>query len=174
MVETKSPADAAQYNDSTLKALSRAIAFSQGEFSLVIVRCNYQGLQQQMLQRLKALCQPQYPITEFIIPPSATTLYTTIQNYEHRELGRGQDKGIDRSGNRQSSTPIDPSLPHPPISSPPHSALLIVGLESVVSLEELLTSTNQVRDEFRKRLTFPLILWVNDQVLQKLMRLAPD
>ncbi|WP_293083118.1 hypothetical protein [Moorena sp. SIO4A1] len=174
MVETKSPADAAQYNDSTLKALSRAIAFSQGEFSLVIVRCNYQGLQQQMLQRLKALCQPQYQITEFIIPPSATTLYTTIQNYEHRELGRGQDKGIDRCGNRQSSTPIDSSSPDPPTSSPPHSALLIVGLESVVALEELLTSTNQVRDEFRKRLTFPLILWVNDQVLQKLMRLAPD
>ena len=174
MVETKSPADAAQYNDSTLKALSRAIAFSQGEFSLVIVRCNYQGLQQQMLQRLKALCQPQYPITEFIIPPSATTLYTTIQNYEHRELGRGQDKGIDRCENRQSSSPIDPSSPEPLTSSPPHSALLIVGLESVVAIEELLTSTNQVRDEFRKRLTFPLILWVNDQVLQKLMRLAPD
>ncbi|WP_293038808.1 hypothetical protein [Moorena sp. SIO1F2] len=174
MVETKSPADAAQYNDSTLKALSRAIAFSQGEFSLVIVRCNYQGLQQQMLQRLKALCQHQYPITEFIIPPSATTLYTTIQNYEHRELGRGQDRGIDRCGDRQSSSPIDPSSPDPLTSSPPHAALLIVGLESVVALEELLTSTNQVRDEFRKRLTFPLILWVNDQVLQKLMRLAPD
>ncbi|WP_293061991.1 MULTISPECIES: hypothetical protein [unclassified Moorena] len=168
MVETKSPADAAQYNDSTLKALSRAIAFSQGEFSLVIVRCNYQGLQQQMLQRLKALSQPQYPITEFIIPPSATTLYTTIQNYEHRELGRGQDRGIDRCGDRESSH-------HDPLSSsPPHAALLIVGLESVVALEELLTSTNQVRDEFRKRLTFPLILWVNDHVLQKLMRLAPD
>ncbi|WP_424100597.1 hypothetical protein [Moorena producens] len=174
MVETKSPADAAQYNDSTLKALSRAIAFSQGEFSLVIVRCNYQGLQQQMLQRLKALCQHQYPITEFIIPPSATTLYTTIQNYEHRELARGQDRGIDRCGDRQSSSPIDPSSPDPLTSSPPHAALLIVGLESVVALEELLTSTNQVRDEFRKRLTFPLILWVNDQVLQKLMRLAPD
>ncbi|WP_293106902.1 hypothetical protein [Moorena sp. SIOASIH] len=174
MVETKSPADAAQYNDSTLKALSRAIAFSQGEFSLVIVRCNYQGLQQQMLQRLKALCQPQYPITEFIIPPSATTLYTTIQNYEHRELGRGKDRGIDRCEHRESSSPIDPSWPDPHISSPPHSALLIVGLESVVALEELLTSTNQVRDEFRKRLTFPLILWVNDHVLQKLMRLAPD
>ncbi|NEO95922.1 MAG: hypothetical protein F6K56_39530, partial [Moorea sp. SIO3G5] len=106
MVETKSPADAAQYNDSTLKALSRAIAFSQGEFSLVIVRCNYQGLQQQMLQRLKALCQPQYPITEFIIPPSATTLYTTIQNYEHRELGRGKDRGIDRCEHRESSSPM--------------------------------------------------------------------
>ncbi|OLT58074.1 nSTAND1 domain-containing NTPase [Moorena bouillonii] len=174
MVETKSPADAAQYNDSTLKALSRAIAFSQGEFSLVIVRCNYQGLQQQMLQRLKALCQPQYQITEFIIPPSATTLYTTIQNYEHRELGRGEDKGIGRCEHRESSSPINPSSPDSLTSSPPHSALLIVGLESVVALEELLTSTNQVRDEFRKRLTFPLILWVNDQVLQKLMRLAPD
>jgi hypothetical protein len=44
----------------------------------------------------------------------------------------------------------------------------------VVALEELLTSTNQVRDEFRKRLPFPLVVWVNDEVLHKLVRFAPD
>ncbi|HEY9604901.1 MAG TPA: hypothetical protein V6C85_25080, partial [Allocoleopsis sp.] len=53
-------------------------------------------------------------------------------------------------------------------------ALVVVGLESVVELDRLLISTNQVRDEFRKSLAFPLVLWVTDEVLQKLTRFAPD
>jgi WD40 repeat protein len=53
-------------------------------------------------------------------------------------------------------------------------SLVVVGLESVTALDRLLISTNQVRDEFRKSLTFPLVLWVTDEVLQKLTRFAPD
>lgn len=53
-------------------------------------------------------------------------------------------------------------------------ALMIVGLESVVAIEHLLTATNFVRDDFRKDFAFPLILWVNDEIMQKLIRLAPD
>jgi WD40 repeat protein len=41
-------------------------------------------------------------------------------------------------------------------------------------LDELLSATNQVREEFRKNFHFPLVLWVNDQVMEKLLRLAPD
>lgn len=54
------------------------------------------------------------------------------------------------------------------------AALMVLGLESVVALDDLLTSTNQVRDEFRKSFSFPLLLWINDEVLQKLVKLAPD
>lgn len=53
-------------------------------------------------------------------------------------------------------------------------ALMILGLESVVSIEQLLTATNFVRDDFRKDFAFPVILWVNDEIMQKLVRLAPD
>ena len=53
-------------------------------------------------------------------------------------------------------------------------ALMVFGLESVGDLDELLTATNQVREEFRKNCHFPLVLWVNDQVMEKLLRLAPD
>jgi WD40 repeat protein len=53
-------------------------------------------------------------------------------------------------------------------------ALMIFNLESVDDLDELLTATNQVREEFRKHFHFPLVLWVNDEVLEKLLRLAPD
>lgn len=54
------------------------------------------------------------------------------------------------------------------------SALSILGLESVESLDELLISANFVREEFRKHFPFPLIVWVTDKVLQKIVRLAPD
>ncbi|MBD2202217.1 hypothetical protein H6G33_11340 [Calothrix sp. FACHB-1219] len=53
-------------------------------------------------------------------------------------------------------------------------ALIVSALESVKQLEQVLTAANQVREEFRKNFHFPLIVWVTDEVLQKLMRLAPD
>jgi len=147
MVESKQLADIGAYNQRSLKALDRALFFSQGEFSLVLVRCNYQSLQQRVLRRLRKQAQDRYTIRELELPSSATTLYTTIQNYEHR-------------------TPCPSGLSHP--------ALIVFGLESVDALEDLLTSSNQVRDEFRKRLPFPLVLWVNDEVLEKLVKFAPD
>ncbi|MEO8890664.1 MAG: WD40 repeat domain-containing protein [Coleofasciculaceae cyanobacterium] len=54
------------------------------------------------------------------------------------------------------------------------SALVVFGLESVTAIEGVLISTNQIRDEFRKSLTVPLVLWLTDEVLQKLTRFAPD
>lgn len=54
------------------------------------------------------------------------------------------------------------------------AALMVLGLESVRDIEQMLTSSNQVREEFRKNLPFPLVLWVNDDVLKNLMGLAPD
>jgi WD40 repeat protein/tetratricopeptide (TPR) repeat protein len=53
-------------------------------------------------------------------------------------------------------------------------ALMVFGLESVGDLDELLSATNQVREEFRKNFHFPVVLWVNDEVLKKLLQLAPD
>jgi WD40 repeat protein len=53
-------------------------------------------------------------------------------------------------------------------------ALMVFGLEAVGDLDELLSATNQVREEFRKNFHFPLVLWVNDEVLKKLLQLAPD
>jgi WD40 repeat protein len=53
-------------------------------------------------------------------------------------------------------------------------ALIVSGLESVTSLEQVLTAANQVREEFRKNFHFPLVVWITDDLLHKLMRLAPD
>jgi len=53
-------------------------------------------------------------------------------------------------------------------------AIMIFDLEKVEAIQELLISTNQVRDEFRKKFFFPLVLWITDELLAKLIRLAPD
>ncbi|MBD2387643.1 hypothetical protein [Cylindrospermum sp. FACHB-282] len=52
--------------------------------------------------------------------------------------------------------------------------LIVRGLESVEGINQLLISTNMTRNEFRKQLNFPLVLWVNDDILCKLVWLAPD
>ncbi|MEH1836987.1 MAG: hypothetical protein V7L29_34350 [Nostoc sp.] len=53
-------------------------------------------------------------------------------------------------------------------------ALMVRGLESVVAINQLIISTNIMRNEFRKQFRFPLVLWVNDEILCKLVWLAPD
>ncbi|OUL28398.1 hypothetical protein [Nostoc sp. 106C] len=52
--------------------------------------------------------------------------------------------------------------------------LMVRGLESVIDINELIISTNLMRDEFRKQFHCPLVLWVNDEILRKLIWLAPD
>lgn len=54
------------------------------------------------------------------------------------------------------------------------SALMILGLETVENLDIILSSTNQVRDEFRKQFNFPIIIWITDDIVTGLIRLAPD
>ncbi len=52
-------------------------------------------------------------------------------------------------------------------------ALMVSGIDSVRSIEEVLTATNQIREEFRN-FQFPLVLWVTDKLLQMLIRSVPD
>ncbi len=54
----------------------------------------------------------------------------------------------------------------------PH-ALMIFGLESVNNIEEVLKATNQIREEF-SQFKFPLIIWIDDHLLQMMIRLVPD
>lgn len=54
------------------------------------------------------------------------------------------------------------------------SPLWVTGLETVDALDELLSSANRMRDKFRQSFAFPLVLWADDEVLNQLIRLAPD
>jgi hypothetical protein len=60
------------------------------------------------------------------------------------------------------------------ISATQPEGLMVRGLESVVAINQLIINTNIMRDEFRKQFQFPLVLWVNDEILRKLVWLAPD
>lgn len=131
--------DVVAENERSLVTLSRAITLSQGNFALILVRCNYELCFWQMWQRLQMLSAT--PLSSLVLPKSIKTLFPSLLTV----------------------------LPEEPIST-----LVVLGLESVVAIDQVLISTNQVRDEFRKRLTFPLVLWTTDEVLQKLTRFAPD
>jgi len=53
-------------------------------------------------------------------------------------------------------------------------AVMVLGLESVDEIDRVLIAANQVREEFRKNLRCPLVLWVNDDVMNRFVRVAPD
>ena len=133
----KKQEDVASQNERSLKTLERAIAFSHGRFSLILVRCNYGHLRQRILEQLRERCSNQ--IQELVLPDAK--LFSTIQ------------------------AELDSKQP---------GALMVLGLESLTAVDDLLISTNQLRDEFAKSFSFPLVLWLNDQVLPKLVKLAPD
>ena len=64
-----------QHNHRSLNRLIRAITLSQGQFSLILVRCNYTQLQQQVLQQLQQ--QTEIPIRQLTLASTVRTLYST-------------------------------------------------------------------------------------------------
>ncbi|MBD2536532.1 hypothetical protein H6G97_47585 [Nostoc flagelliforme FACHB-838] len=57
---------------------------------------------------------------------------------------------------------------------PDTQALMIVGWESVQDLPQMLTSANQVREEFRKNLSIPVVVWISEEIHHTIMEIAPD
>jgi DNA-binding Lrp family transcriptional regulator len=53
-------------------------------------------------------------------------------------------------------------------------AMMVSDLDQINDLDRLLSSSNYIREEFRNSFPFPIFLWVNDIVLNKLIQLAPD
>ncbi|QXE25258.1 hypothetical protein B6N60_03972 [Richelia sinica FACHB-800] len=133
------PEDVDIENEGNLQILNRAITLSQGDFSLILLRCNYSFIREQIVQKLQA--RETTDIITINLPPHIKTLYTNI---------------------------AEQFLNHQP------SALMVLGLESVENIDIVLTAANQVREQFRNNFQFPLLLWVNDEILKKLIRLAPD
>ncbi|NES21728.1 MAG: hypothetical protein F6K41_23070, partial [Symploca sp. SIO3E6] len=137
--EQTSSQEIAMFNGRSLSRLFRAITLSQGQFALILARCNYEVCSQQMWQQLQAI--KDIPVRELVLQDSSQTLYSNILTVIE--------------GNQT-------------------CALSVFGLDSVAAIEQMLVSTNQMREEFRKTLNFPLVLWITDEVLHKLTRFAPD
>ena len=126
-------------NDDSLRILTRAITKSQGQFSLILARCNYSNLRHRLMQKLADNSEVHFE--KLVLNSSIKNLYDVIET----EF----------------------------LSEPP-SALIISGLEEVNNLDEVLTVTNQAREKFRDHFQFPLVLWVTEQVLQKMIHVARD
>jgi WD40 repeat protein len=60
------------------------------------------------------------------------------------------------------------------VQEQPPKALIIVGIESVVALDDLLAGSNRARDQFKEDFAFPLILWMTDSVLSQFSLAAND
>lgn len=56
-------------NQHTLQRLIRAIALSEGQFALILVRCNYGQLREQMLENIRSITKDIY-IREIVLNPS--------------------------------------------------------------------------------------------------------
>ena len=183
MSATTPQPDTDEENERSLDTLVRAITLSQQQFALILVRCNYTKLRDRMTQQLKARCP--FPLHDYTLPESAQTLYTSIRT-ELRESGQEWEAGgvgeageaegnpSARTTNEQQLTTHNQQLTTNNSQCQPPNALLIFGLESVTAIDQVLLATNLVREELSKKFPFPLVLWMNDRILAKLDRLAPD
>lgn len=75
-------------NQASLRALVRAIAGSQGSFSLILVRGNYRPLRDRITAAL--VQQLPVPLRQVVLSPQTTTLYSAIR----RELGGEQPAAL--------------------------------------------------------------------------------
>ncbi|NJL89928.1 MAG: AAA family ATPase [Coleofasciculaceae cyanobacterium SM2_1_6] len=193
--------DLAAKNQQALYSLFRAITLSRGEFSLILMRCNYQQLWEKYLQELSNHLPSDYKLLKINLPPQTTSIYSTIEDRiagnvvdsianniandigdsfgdsfgDHIRYdivdnitGDARDNIEDSFGDNIAGNIVN-NLGQ---SSP--DALIILGLENVINLTGLLTSANQIRDEFRNKFPLPIVLVVNDRILTSLVRYAPD
>ncbi|HEY9810583.1 MAG TPA: hypothetical protein V6D13_14740 [Halomicronema sp.] len=139
------------YNKRSLKILARALTLAMGQFSLILVRCNYGSLQPKVLQELSDLIKNE----------AQSNGVNSLQSFNlHQIFVSSQINSLYDC--------ISTNITNRP------SAFIISGFESVYDLERLLKSTNQLREELKQNFCLPIVLWLSDEVMQKLVRFAPD
>ncbi|MBE9213465.1 hypothetical protein IQ247_12435 [Plectonema cf. radiosum LEGE 06105] len=148
MSENTSLTDIAISNQHTLRRLIRAIGLSGGQFSLILVRCNYSELCKQVLDNIRSQTKD-VNLREVFLSPSTTALHSTIVSELFLNIPAVKTD----------------SLP---------TAVMVFGLESVTNLEDLLSGVNQARDIYADTFAFPIVLWLKDEVGTSLSRFAPD
>ncbi len=145
--ETPDNRDTILSHEEVLEELLWTLESSRGEFKLILARCNYLRLRSHLVKSLQALTDIDIQVLQ--LQRTDKTLYATI----HSQL---KDK-----------------LEEQPDSTQPE-ALMVFNLESVYDIAQMFSTTNQVREEFRKHFHFPVVLWVTDEVLNQLLYSASD
>ncbi|WP_413163680.1 AAA family ATPase [Capilliphycus salinus ALCB114379] len=69
--------DTITQNQSQLETLSRTLQLSEGEFSLLLVRCNYTNLREKIVKQLQE--KSSLPIREVYLNPGIDNLYRTLE-----------------------------------------------------------------------------------------------
>ncbi|NEQ49082.1 MAG: hypothetical protein F6K11_02970 [Leptolyngbya sp. SIO3F4] len=127
------------HNQTALDNLKRALTLGRGQFSLILVRCNYQRLTRLLLQEL-----------------------SQSQEFDSVEL---------IASTRSLSEAIRDSLSS--LASIP-AAIMVTGFEQVEALDVLFKAANVGRNALLTQFPFPIVLWMNDLVLQNLTLAAAD
>ena len=137
-MKSDTAATVALYNRRSFQSLVRTIELSQGEFCLILARCNDRRWRDYLTQQLQHHCS--VPIQRFNLPASTVAFDVAIQD---------------------AFTTVRPK------------ALVAFRLESVQSVEKFLSATDANREQLQQCLSAPLVLWVSDEILQKVSRFAP-
>ena len=83
MLNKQQPEEAIAKNQESLESITRSLKLSQGQFSLIVARCNYKMLRQEMVRQLREIVRDSgVEIREIFLPSSVETLYTTLENYK--------------------------------------------------------------------------------------------
>jgi WD40 repeat protein/tetratricopeptide (TPR) repeat protein len=125
--------------EAVFKQLLRSIALSEGEFALLLARCNSSKVRDQVVADLRSHLGVGLYVWHATPDTGAINLVDVLED---------APAGI--------------------------QAACITGLETSPHLNDILAIANNAREEFRKRFTFPLVLWVTDDVETKLRRRSPD
>jgi len=148
-------------NQTELEELALTLEAFQGKFLLIFARCNYDRVRSRLIQCL----QDSSPlnIRTITLNPDDTALYQRIQTELQGEISKPsqeQERGLERG------------FPDPVNSQDKPGALMVLGLESVLSLERMLAGADLVREEFRQHCPFPVVVWVTDSVKSQWMQFA--
>ncbi|MEO1620666.1 MAG: WD40 repeat domain-containing protein, partial [Cyanobacteria bacterium J06632_3] len=171
--------DVVTYNKNALNNLRRAVVLGQGQFSLILARVNYEGLRRILITELS-----KYLAIEVVpLPPNATSLREAILQYQQTHktaltlsqadssLSIGTDEA--ESGESLARVLMLTGLADLSVAAlPTRNGAAVSATPS--PLEKLLKAANLGRDELPKHFPYPVVLWVNDTVLQQLNRYAPD
>ncbi len=141
----RSTPDISAKNTKTLHQLGMAIARSQGQFKLILIRCDYTSARSQWTQRVTDHCRAEHSLDVPVLslPKTGTTLYSLVQQFL-----------VDRHGQAT-------------------HGVQVIGLEAADNIAALLANANQVRENLRE-FPFPLLVWLDDEVLQHFMFGASD
>jgi WD40 repeat protein len=125
--------------EAILIRLLRAIALSEGEFALLLARCNSREVRDRLIAELRSHLNAGLYVWD---ATPATGVVNLVDILEDAPEGT--------------------------------QAACVTGLEGSPHLNDILAIANNAREEFRKRLAFPVVVWVTDEVEGKLRRRSSD